>query len=57
MKVAFIGATKGIGRALARLLAARGDALFLLGRDREDLERSARDLEVRGARAPVGTAA
>jgi decaprenylphospho-beta-D-erythro-pentofuranosid-2-ulose 2-reductase len=57
MKVVFLGATKGIGRALARLMAARGDALFLLGRDVEDLERSARDLEVRGARGTVGTAA
>ena len=56
MKVVFLGATKGIGRALARLLAARGDSLFLLGRDAADLERSARDLEVRGAKAPVGTA-
>ena len=33
MKVAFVGATRGMGRALARALAARGDALFLLGRD------------------------
>jgi decaprenylphospho-beta-D-erythro-pentofuranosid-2-ulose 2-reductase len=57
MKVVFLGATKGIGRALARLLAARGDSLFLLGRDTADLERSARDLEVRGAKTPVGTAA
>lgn len=62
MKVAFLGATKGIGRALARLLAERGDEVFLLGRDTADLERSARDLEVRrrGAGASgsaVGTAA
>jgi decaprenylphospho-beta-D-erythro-pentofuranosid-2-ulose 2-reductase len=56
MKVVFVGATKGIGRALARAMAARGDALFLLGRSLEDLERSARDLEVRGAKGPVGTA-
>lgn len=56
MKVVFLGATKGIGRALSRQIAARGDRLFLLGRDKEDLERSARDLEVRGAPAPVGTA-
>jgi len=48
MKVAFLGATKGMGRALARRLAARGDNLFLLGRDLEDLARSAHDLEVRG---------
>ena len=45
--VVFFGATKGMGRSLARLMAARGDRLFLLGRDPEDLERSARDLEVR----------
>jgi NAD(P)-dependent dehydrogenase (short-subunit alcohol dehydrogenase family) len=56
MKVVLIGASKGIGRALARLMAARGEALFLLGRDLEDQERSARDLEVRGARTPVGVA-
>ncbi len=56
-KVAFLGATKGMGRALARLMAERGDALFLLGRDRTDLERSARDLEVRAGRGSVGTAA
>jgi short-subunit dehydrogenase len=56
-KVAFLGATKGMGRALARLMAERGDALFLLGRDVADLERSARDLEVRAGRGAVGTAA
>ena len=56
MKVALLGATKGIGRALARLLAARGEQLFLLGRDAEDLERSARDHEVRGAKGTVGAA-
>ena len=55
MKVAFLGATKGMGRALARLMAQRGDHLFLLGRDADDLQRSARDLEVRG-RAPVSSA-
>ena len=54
-KVAFLGATKGMGRALARRLAARGDRLFLLGRDLDDLQRSARDLEVRaGAVAGEG---
>jgi len=60
VKVAFLGATKGMGRALARLMAARGDALFLLGRDVEDLQRSARDLELRGdgeGRARVSVAA
>ncbi len=48
-KVVFFGATKGMGRSLARRMAERGDQLFLLGRDPEDLERSARDLEVRAA--------
>ena len=57
MKVAFLGATKGMGRALARLMAERGDALFLLGRDGPDLEKSARDLEVRAGSGTVGTAA
>jgi NAD(P)-dependent dehydrogenase (short-subunit alcohol dehydrogenase family) len=50
----FLGATKGMGRALARLMSQRGDRLFLLGRDTSDLERSARDLEVRGG-APVSS--
>lgn len=59
MKVAILGATKGMGRALARKLAERGDNLFLLGRDPGDLDRSARDLEVRGAKqaGSVGHAA
>lgn len=52
MNVAILGATKGIGRATARLLAGRGDRLFLLGRDLADLERSAQDLNVR-AGTPV----
>lgn len=50
MKVVFVGATAGMGRALARLLAEGGHELFLLGRDPADLARSARDLEVRGGR-------
>jgi decaprenylphospho-beta-D-erythro-pentofuranosid-2-ulose 2-reductase len=56
MKVAIVGATRGMGRALARRLAERGDALFLLGRDEAELARSARDLEARGAPLPVGQA-
>ena len=56
MKVVCVGATRGMGRALARLLAERGASLFLLGRDRPELTTSARDLEVRGASLPVGTA-
>ena len=51
MKVVFLGATKGMGRALARLMAERGDQLALLGRDMEDLQRSAQDLQITGARS------
>jgi NAD(P)-dependent dehydrogenase (short-subunit alcohol dehydrogenase family) len=57
VKVALLGAGKGMGRALARLMAERGDALCLLGRDRADLERSAADLGIRGAAGTVGIAA
>ena len=56
MKVVFVGATRGMGRALARRMAERGEQLFLLGRDAEALERTASDLAVRGAAGPVGHA-
>lgn len=47
-----------MGRALARMMAARGDRLFLLGRSTSDLEASARDLELRAGteKGTVGTA-
>lgn len=57
MNVALLGATRGMGRALARQLVERGDRVFLLGRDLDDLARSARDLELRGAGTAIGTAA
>jgi NAD(P)-dependent dehydrogenase (short-subunit alcohol dehydrogenase family) len=60
VNVVILGASKGIGRAVARQLAARGDRVFLLGRDVADLERSASDLAVRAgaSSAPaVGVAA
>lgn len=56
MKAVLFGATKGMGRSLARQLAARGDQLFLLGRDRDDLERSAADIGIRGSGSEVGFA-
>lgn len=56
MKAILLGATRGIGRAVARTLAARGDELFLLGRDALELSRSAADLELRGAKQPVKSA-
>lgn len=56
MKAVLLGASKGMGRTLARLMATRGDRLFLLGRDADDLKSAAGDLEIRGAPATVGTA-
>jgi decaprenylphospho-beta-D-erythro-pentofuranosid-2-ulose 2-reductase len=57
MKAVLFGATRGMGRALARLMAERGDRLFLLGRGKDELIRSARDLEIHGASLPVRYAA
>lgn len=56
MKVLLVGATRGMGRALARRMAARGDTLFLAGRNAAELARSAADLEQRGATGRVGFA-
>ncbi len=47
MKIVLLGATRGMGRALARRFAERGDALFLLGRDPLELAAAARDLATR----------
>jgi short-subunit dehydrogenase len=51
-RVVVVGGTKGIGRAVVRLLVARGDRVVLLGRDAADLAASASDL---AARAPAGS--
>jgi decaprenylphospho-beta-D-erythro-pentofuranosid-2-ulose 2-reductase len=48
VKAAVLGATRGLGRSLARLMAERGDTLALLGRDEHELKRSAADLLARG---------
>jgi short-subunit dehydrogenase len=56
VKVALLGATRGMGRALAREFTGRGARLCLLGRDAQQLARSARDLELRGAQGEVATA-
>lgn len=57
MKAVVLGGTSGMGRAIARRLAERGDAVFLLGKGDEDLARSAADLTVRHPRhEPTGTA-
>ncbi|MCC6849292.1 MAG: SDR family NAD(P)-dependent oxidoreductase [Deltaproteobacteria bacterium] len=51
MKIVLLGATRGMGRSLARLCARRGDAVALLGRERDEIARSARDLVALGAGA------
>jgi decaprenylphospho-beta-D-erythro-pentofuranosid-2-ulose 2-reductase len=47
VKAVVLGATKGMGRALARAFATRGDTVFLLGRDERELELGAADLKAR----------
>lgn len=51
--VAVTGASAGVGRAVARAFAARGDAVALLARGEEGLAATARDVEDRGGRALV----
>ncbi|WP_301101741.1 SDR family oxidoreductase [Propionivibrio sp.] len=50
-KILIIGATSAIAEATARLWAARGDALFLVGRRAGRLNAIAADLRLRGAAA------
>ena len=46
-RVVVFGATSGMGRALARRMAARGDRVHVLGIGEDELARSAADLEIR----------
>ncbi len=48
-RVLIVGATSAIAKATARLYAARGDCLHLVGRNEEALDSLANDLRVRGA--------
>ncbi|NOY61806.1 MAG: SDR family oxidoreductase [Gammaproteobacteria bacterium] len=48
-KVLIIGATSAIAQESAKLFAARGDALFLVGRNSDQLTAITEDLSVRGA--------
>lgn len=57
MKAVIVGGTAGMGRAIAQQLAARGESVFLLGRDERELARSAADLTARHpSQAPMGHA-
>lgn len=48
-RVAILGATRGMGRSLARRFVERGDWVAVLGRDLDELQKSQADLEARGA--------
>jgi short-subunit dehydrogenase len=56
VKIVLLGATRGMGRALARQMAERGDDVFVLGREKSELERTAADLEARSGRSAAGCA-
>lgn len=56
MNVVILGATRGMGQELARLMAVRGDRVFLLGRDPEGLDECAKDLEARSGKPIAGSA-
>jgi len=47
MNIVLLGGTKGIGRALGRLLVEKGHAVCLLGRNEEDVLKSAEDMRIR----------
>jgi decaprenylphospho-beta-D-erythro-pentofuranosid-2-ulose 2-reductase len=52
-RVVMFGATSGIAAAVARIYAAAGASLVLVGRDAEAIAAAARDLRVRGAASVV----
>lgn len=56
MNVVILGATQGMGQELARLMAVRGDRVFLLGRNAEHLKVCAQDLEARSGKPIAGSA-
>lgn len=50
-RVVVLGATSGMGRAVARRMAARGDRVFVLGLSEDELARTASDLAIRAGAA------
>ncbi len=48
--IVIFGATSAIAKAVARLYAKEGNALFLIGRNAEQIQTLASDLKVRGAK-------
>jgi decaprenylphospho-beta-D-erythro-pentofuranosid-2-ulose 2-reductase len=56
MNTVILGATQGMGQALSRRIAGRGDAVFILGRDANSLDLCAKDIEARSGRPIAGKA-
>jgi len=54
MKVVILGATQGMGQAIARRMAERGDAVYLLGRNAKELELCAKDVAARSGKSVAG---
>ena len=54
--VVITGASAGVGRATARLFAARGARIGLIARNRDALENAKREVEARGGEAVVAVA-
>lgn len=53
MNIAILGGTRGMGRAVARRFAERGENIFLLGRHENDLEACIEDLRARSPQAQM----
>ena len=49
-----VGGSRGIGQAIARALAARGGNVFVIGRNRERVDATLKDLEALGAGRHIG---
>ena len=56
MKAIILGGTRGMGRSLARTMGAQGHSVCLLGRQPEELDKSAADIRTRSPDAEVSVA-
>jgi decaprenylphospho-beta-D-erythro-pentofuranosid-2-ulose 2-reductase len=54
LKAVILGASSGIGQAISRVMALRGDELYLLGRNSSKLELCAKDLAARSGKPIQG---
>ncbi|HET7153083.1 MAG TPA: SDR family NAD(P)-dependent oxidoreductase, partial [Candidatus Kapabacteria bacterium] len=54
MNVVILSATQGMGLAVARRMAERGDTLYLLGRNEKELELVSKDIAARSGKPIIG---